>query len=97
MALPEFMMSESQNICMKAKEVLEEQIGQSREELPFSLKVKHIVELTNSSKPQVYEMLDRDIIPGAKKVPGLGWRIPRDVFLSWWYGNKLEQKLEMKY
>lgn len=54
-----------------------------RSEYPISLKVKDIIELTGYSQATVYRMLEIGEIPGAKKIRG--WRVPRDVFLAWWY------------
>jgi len=56
-----------------------------RKKYPFSLTVKHIIELTGYSQATVYRMLECGEIPGAKKV--MGWRVPRDVFLAWWLAD----------
>ena len=57
---------------------------------PYSLKVKHIIELTGYGQATVYRMLDCGEIPGAKKIRG--WRVPRDVFLSWWLSDGVERE-----
>ncbi len=75
---------------MEATQILEKQINQSRQELPFSLKVNHLVVLTNTSQSTIYESLQKGEIPGAKKING-SWRVSRDVFLSWWYGEEMDQ------
>ena len=75
------------NITLSAREILEKIINQTAEQLPMSLKVNHVAVIMNCSKRQVYEMLADNNIPGAKKIKGLGWRIPRDPFLAWWYGK----------
>ena len=61
---------------------IEELTNEIRNKYPYSLKVEHIIELTGYSQGTVYRMLDCGEIPGAKKIRG--WRMPRDVFLSWW-------------
>lgn len=78
-------------IQLTAKEVLTELVRENQEKLPFSLKVKHIVELTNTSETTVYEALTAGKIPGARKIMG-AWRVPRDIFLTWWYGVKLAEE-----
>ena len=83
------------DITKKAAEILEDQIQQTREQLPVSLKPNHLIEIMNTSKSQVYKLLKRDKIPSAKKLDGLGWRIPRDVFLSWWYGNLAKKEVKL--
>jgi len=59
-----------------------------RNKYPFSLTVKHIIELTGYGQATVYRMLDCGEIPGAKKIRG--WRVPRDVFLSWWMADGVD-------
>lgn len=80
------------NIQLTAKEVLVNLVRENQEKLPFSLKVKDIVELTNTSDTTVYEALTAGKIPGARKIMGV-WRVPRDIFLAWWYGVNLEEDL----
>ena len=46
---------------------------------------KHLTELMNCSQTQAYIALEKGNIPGTKKIPGLGWRINRDIFLAWLY------------
>ena len=77
------------DITLQAKEILELQIEKTRKDYPMSLKPKHLIEIMNASKSQIYEMLAKNEIPSAKKISGLGWRIPRDVFLSWYYGRSI--------
>ncbi len=77
-------------IQLTTKEVLTELVRENQEKLPFSLKVKHIVELTNTSDTTIYEALTAGKIPGAKKIMGV-WRVPRDIFLTWWYGVNREE------
>ena len=60
-----------------------------RSKYPFSLTVKHIIELTGYGQATVYRMLDCGEIPGAKKIRG--WRVPRDVFLSWWLSDGVSE------
>lgn len=76
------------------RETLQEFIQQARENYPLSLKVEHLVEITGYSENSVYLMLERGSIPGAKKIKG--WRVPRDTFLLWWYGDWFnEQSLNL--
>lgn len=78
-----------ENIDKTLQEVVRESlhkfIQQTRENYPLSLKVEHLVEITGYSENSVYLMLERGSIPGAKKIKG--WRVPRDTFLLWWYGD----------
>ena len=71
------------------KEVLKELVKETRTELPFSLEPTHIIELTGYSRATIYKMLEAGEIPGAKKIRG--WRVPRDVFLAWWYGEEQDE------
>ena len=73
-----------------AEKILREQIEKTRDELPFSLGVGDLVELTGMSQTKVYQSLNGGEIPGAKKIMG-SWRVPRDIFLSWWYGEEAKK------
>ena len=66
-------------------DILEKLIRETIIKYPFTLKVTHIIELTGYGQATVYRMLEQGEIPGAKKIRG--WRIPRDIFLSWWYSD----------
>jgi len=66
------------------QEKLKESIDDVQSNFPFTLKVKHIVEITNYSSDSIYKLLEKGKIPSAKKI--MGWRVPRDVFLLWWFG-----------
>lgn len=68
---------------------IEKLIGIIQDKYPFSLKVKDIIELTGYSQATVYRMLECGDIPGAKKIRG--WRVPRDVFLSWWLADGVSE------
>lgn len=81
-------MEQCSPIEIMAKEVLMELISKEQEKYPFSLKVPHLMELLNASDTAIYEKLERGEIPGAKKYKGIGWRINRDVFLTWLYSNE---------
>lgn len=72
------------------KEVLKELVRETRSELPFTLEPKQIIELTGYSRATVYKMLEAGEIPGAKNLRG--WRVPRDVFLAWWYGEEQDNE-----
>ncbi|MFP4017065.1 MAG: helix-turn-helix domain-containing protein [Halanaerobiales bacterium] len=71
---------------MTTEKILKEEIQKTREQLPFSLTVPILAELMGISKRKVYQLLTNGEIPGAKKLMGQ-WRVPRDRFLSWWYGG----------
>lgn len=85
------------NIALQAREILEEKINEKIAEYPSSLKPKHLQEILSNekgelySKTQVYELLNNKKIPGAKKIEGMGWRIPALTFFAWWYGNENEE------
>ena len=68
------------------KETLKECIQESREQYPETLKVKDIAEITRLHEQSVYELLNQGQLPGAKKI--MGWRVPRDPFLLWWFGGE---------
>ena len=69
--------------------IIERFIDDVRNSYPISLKVKDIIELTGYSQATVYRMLECGEIPGAKKIRG--WRVPRDVFLSWWMADGVSE------
>ena len=73
------------NEVNKSNRVIKKISDEIRIDYPISLKVKDIIELTGYSQATVYRMLENKEIPGAKKIRG--WRIPRDIFLSWWYSE----------
>lgn len=80
------------------RETLQELIQKTRQGYPLSLKVEHLVEITGYSENSVYLMLEKGDVPGAKKIKG--WRVPRDTFLLWWYGdwfNRQSQNLPGSY
>lgn len=59
--------------------------------LPFSLKPPTVAELLNLPLSQVYALLPRGDIPGARKIRGQ-WRINRDVLLTWLKGNPVPRR-----
>jgi hypothetical protein len=76
------------------KEVLLQLIKAEQEKYPFSLKAKMLPEIMNCEIEQIYRMLAKGEIPGAQKIKGLGWRINRDVLLTWLYSeNEREVKI----
>ena len=81
------------NVTLTAREILEKRINKTADKYPPALKPKHLQQIMShkmeglASKTQVNNLLNSGHIPAAKKLPGLGWRIPRDVFLSWWFGR----------
>lgn len=60
-------------------------ISEMRSELPFVLEAKEVVAMLKSSEKTVYRKLNAGEIPGGKNIPGIGWRINRDIFLTWLY------------
>ncbi len=80
-------------LCIKlaTTEVLMKLIQREQQKYPFSLKTKNVIELMNCSQTQAYEALERGDIPGARKIPGMGWRINRDVFLTWLYSEEVRE------
>lgn len=73
------------NFCM-----LLELIREEREKYPFSLSWEHVMELLDISKPTVYKKLKAGEIPGAKYIDGIGWRVNRDLFLTWLYCGEVD-------
>ena len=83
------------DITIQAREILEEKIEEERMKLPFALTANHLSELLGISKRKVYDALAAGDIPGAKKI-NQSWRIPRDTFLSWFYGEEVIDKKHFK-
>ena len=82
---------EKNNFQKAVKETLKDCIQEVREEYPPTLKVKDIANITQLHEKSVYELLNDNKIPGAKKI--MGWRVPRDTFLCWWYGDWYQEKM----
>ena len=82
---------DEENITLTAREILEKRINITAEKYPLSLKTTHLAQLMNCDREQVYVSLRKKEIPGAKKIKGLGWRVPRDVFLAWYYGKEVQR------
>jgi excisionase family DNA binding protein len=82
-------------ITIKAREILKEKIEEERMKLPFALTANHLSELLGISKRKVYDALAAGDIPGAKKI-NQSWRVPRDTFLSWFYGSEVMDKRPFK-
>ena len=83
------------DITIQAREILEEKIEEERMKLPFALTANHLSELLGISKRKVYDAIAAGDIPGAKKI-NQSWRIPRDTFLSWFYGGEVKEKKPFK-
>ena len=83
------------DITIQAREILEEKIEEERMKLPFALTANHLSELLGISKRKVYDAIAAGDIPGAKKI-NQSWRIPRDTFLSWFYGEEVKEKKPFK-
>ena len=77
-------------IELTAKEVLLELIREDIEKYPFSLKWEHVMKLLDISKPTVYKKLNAGEIPGAICIEGVGWRINRNIFLTWLYSKEVK-------
>ena len=83
------------DITIQAREILEEKIEEERMKLPFALTANHLSKLLGISKRKVYDALAAGDIPGAKKI-NQSWRVPRDTFLSWFYGSEVIYKRPFK-
>lgn len=59
----------------------------SAEDLPFSLDPPLVAQVLELKLRQVYELLPKGQIPGAKKIGGQ-WRINRDILLEAFRGNR---------
>jgi len=88
--------SEDKAILIAAREILEEKIEKERLKLPFALTANHLSKLLGMSKRKVYDALATGDIPGAKKI-NQSWRVPRDTFLSWWYGIEMRKDKNENY
>lgn len=80
------------NITLTAREILEKKINEAVANYPTALKAKHLPQIMNCHKPEVYRLLEKGRVPGAKKLPGLGWRIPTLPFFAWFYGNRKDEQ-----
>ncbi|PTX14570.1 hypothetical protein SAMN04488598_1654 [Halanaerobium congolense] len=70
------------------KEIIKKRVDQEVEKHSLLMKVSEVKEILDiHDDGQIYKMLNNDQIPGAKKIPGLGWRINRDIFFIWLYSN----------
>ncbi|MFW6016502.1 MAG: helix-turn-helix domain-containing protein [bacterium] len=67
------------------KDLFAKFINDQQEIYPISMKTKDLSEILNCSTTQVYKSLKKGLIPGAKNINGIGWRINRDIFFSWLY------------
>lgn len=70
------------------KEVLREKIDIKMKAYPSALRPSDIEEIMNCSKNASYPALRAGEIPGAKKISNLGWRVPKELFFVWWFGDK---------
>ena len=80
-----------QNIELTAKEVLLELIQAERKKYPVALKVPDVMKLLDTSDVTIYKKLRNGEIPGGKNISGIGWRINRDVFLTWLYSKEIKK------
>ena len=71
-----------------AEEVMEECIKETREELPFTLRVSDVSILLDCSRKKVRSLLSEGEIPARKL--GNRWVINKDQFLLWYYGRDKE-------
>jgi len=89
-------MSLTINVQSAVKSVLDERINEKINDYPSALKPADIMEIMNTSQARTYEALNRGDIPGAKKIKGFGWRIPKETFFAWWYGEEVKEKKPFK-
>lgn len=82
--------SKNQTVTVVAREILEKKIDELINKYPSALKPKHIQEIMSCSQTQAYDTLRKGLVPGAKKIEGLGWRIPRETFFIWWFSKEME-------
>ena len=78
---------EAHNIQPTTEETLLTLVQAEQKKYPIMLKVSQITRMLDTSDVTVYEKLKKGEIPGAKHIPGIGWRITRDVFFTWLYGE----------
>lgn len=76
----------SPDIALTAREILENKIDTAIQKYPTALRPEHIQNILDCSRTSAYTALPN--IPGAKKIDGLGWRIPKETFFAWWYGKE---------
>lgn len=70
------------------KEIIEKRVDQEIEKHSLLMKVSEVKQILDiHDDGQIYKMLNNDQIPGAKKIPGLGWRVNRDEFFIWLYSD----------
>ena len=79
-------------IKLQAREIIEKKISEKIDNYPSALKPTDIMEIMNTSQARTYEALNRGDIPGAKKIKGFGWRIPKETFFAWWYGKEKNRR-----
>ena len=87
------MPNDGQAINEVIEDTFKEMVHDTKENYPVSLKVEHLAEIMNTSKKTVYTRLEKEEIPGQNKLMGQ-WRVPRDVFLIWWYGDWYQDQTE---
>lgn len=80
-----------------AKEIIIEKIEEKLNKYPLLMETNDIKEVLGiRNKPQLYDMLGKGQIPGAQKIPGMGWRINRDVFFTWLYSGETGESKPFK-
>jgi hypothetical protein len=82
--------SKNQSVTLAAREILEKKMDEFIDKYPSALKPKDIMEIMNTTQARTYEALNRGDIPGAKKIKGFGWRIPRETFFIWWFSKSIK-------
>ena len=74
-----------------AKEILQERIEKEVSKHSLLMKVNETQEVLGiDDHAQMYRMMNNDNVPGAQKIPGMGWRINRDIFFMWLYFGEIE-------
>jgi hypothetical protein len=71
-------------------ELLENKFNIKMDKYPLLMDKNDVLPLLGlSTSQQLYNILNNSGLPGAKKIPGIGWRINRDVFFAWLYKNEI--------
>ncbi|MFW5891313.1 MAG: helix-turn-helix domain-containing protein [bacterium] len=81
----------TEDIKVKLEEILWKLIEQERDQLPYTLGVKELVEILPHSKTKIYLMLEDGELPG-KKLGGK-WLVPRTHFLAWLAAVEIDESI----
>ena len=76
-----------------AKEIITEKVEEKLNQYPLLMNKDDVMPFLGlSTSQQLYNILNSHGIPGAQKIPGIGWRFNRDVFFTWLYSGEAESK-----